>query len=185
MIRAEKRLVQEVDAATMAVMPTVSPLSATARARLDSAIQSHVQRLAKTLLERQLFMATAESCTGGWIAQSLTAMPGSSAWFDSGFVTYSNAAKQRLLNVPAAFFAPGGPGAVSEETVLAMTAGAIANSVASADWGSEEKQVGTVWIAWQVGDVAAAQRFLFAGDREAVRLATVEAALDGLLQRLA
>lgn len=195
MIRAEKRLVQEVDAATMAVMPTVSPLSATERARLDSAIQSHVQRLAKTLLERQLFMATAESCTGGWIAQSLTAMPGSSAWFDSGFVTYSNAAKQRLLNVPAAFFAPGGPGAVSEETVLAMTAGAIANSVASAavavsgvagpDGGSEEKPVGTVWIAWQVGDVAAAQRFLFAGDREAVRLATVEAALDGLLQRLA
>lgn len=176
-------------------MPSMSPMSATEKARLQAAIQSHVQQLASTLLERKQFIATAESCTGGWIAQSLTSLAGSSAWFDSGFVTYSNAAKQRLLNVPAALFEPSGPGAVSEETVLAMTAGAIASSeamvavavsgVAGPDGGSEEKPVGTVWIAWQVGDVADARRFLFTGDREAVRLATVEAALDGLLQRLA
>lgn len=176
-------------------MPSMSSLSAAEKARLDAAIQSHVQRLADTLLERKQFMATAESCTGGWIAQSLTSLAGSSAWFDSGFVTYSNAAKRRLLNVPATLFKPGGPGAVSEETVLAMTAGAITNSeatvavavsgVAGPDGGSEEKPVGTVWIAWQVGELAEARRFLFAGDREAVRLATVEAALAGLLQRLA
>lgn len=139
-------------------------------------------------------MATAESCTGGWIAQSLTALAGSSAWFDTGFVTYSNAAKQRLLNVPAVYFVTGGPGAVSEETVLAMTAGAIANSEASSavavsgiagpDGGSEDKPVGTVWIAWQVDEQADARCFHFDGDREAVRLATVEEALSGLLERL-
>lgn len=139
-------------------------------------------------------MATAESCTGGWIAQSLTALPGSSAWLDCGLVTYSNAAKQRLLGVPAELLAPGGPGAVSEETVLAMTHGAIANSeasvavavsgVAGPDGGSKEKPVGTVWIAWQVDDRADARVFHFDGDREAIRLATVEAALSGLVQRL-
>ena len=157
-------------------------------------ITSHTKQLAQLLSANNRFMATAESCTGGWIAQSLTALPGSSAWFDSGFVTYSNAAKQRLLNVPANLFAEEGPGAVSEETVLAMTAGAIANSeadvavavsgVAGPDGGSEEKPVGTVWIAWQVGEVADAHCFNFPGDRETVRLATVEAALDGLIQRL-
>ncbi len=140
-------------------------------------------------------MATAESCTGGWIAQSLTALSGSSAWFDCGFVTYSNVAKQRLLGVPADYLVPGGPGAVSEETVLAMTQGALDHSQASAavavsgvagpDGGSVEKPVGTVWIAWQVDDQADASCFHFAGDREAVRLATVEAALVGLVERLA
>ncbi len=172
----------------------MTALSAAEKDKLDAAIRSHTQKLANILLERKQFMATAESCTGGWIAQSLTALPGSSAWFDSGFVTYSNAAKQRLLKVPPAFFDAGAPGAVSEETVLAMTAGATANSeatvavavsgVAGPDGGSVEKPVGTVWIAWQVGETAIARRFQFAGDREAVRLATVEAALAGLLQRL-
>ncbi len=139
-------------------------------------------------------MATAESCTGGWIAQSLTALSGSSSWFDCGFVTYSNAAKQRLLGVPAELLIPGGPGAVSKETVLAMTRGAITHSQATAavavsgiagpDGGSAEKPVGTVWIAWQVDDQADARCFQFDGDREAVRLATVEAALSGLVERL-
>ncbi|CAE7161823.1 pncC [Symbiodinium microadriaticum] len=139
-------------------------------------------------------MATAESCTGGWIAQSLTALAGSSAWFDTGFVTYSNAAKQRLLDVPPVYFVTGGPGAVSEETVLAMTGGAIAHSEASAavavsgiagpDGGSKDKPVGTVWIAWQVDEQADARCFHFDGDREAVRLAAVAEALSGLLERL-
>lgn len=97
----------------------------------SNAIANLVERLAAALLSRKLIMATAESCTGGWISQSLTALAGSSNWFDTGFVTYSNAAKQRLLNVPAELFMPDGPGAVSEATVRAMTAGAIANSRAT------------------------------------------------------
>ena len=157
-------------------------------------IDSLVRQLASILTQRDQFLATAESCTGGWIAQSITALAGSSAWFDSGFVTYSNTAKQRLLQVPAELLKPGGPGAVSEETVLAMTAGAIANSeasvavsvsgVAGPDGGSPEKPVGTVWIGWQIGDTADAKRYVFDGDREAVRLATVETALAGLVERL-
>ena len=102
--------------------------------------------------------------------------------------------QQRLLDVPAKILAPGGPGAVSEETVLAMVQGAVSNSEASISvavsgvagpaGGSAAKPVGTVWIAWQVGAVADAACFHFDGDREAVRLATVEAALAGLIQRI-
>ncbi len=136
-------------------------------------------------------MATAESCTGGWISQSLTAVPGSSNWFDSGFITYSNDAKQRLLNVPKSIFDVDGPGAVSEEAVLAMSRGALENSranvavavsgVAGPEGGSDEKPVGTVWIAWQWEDKSLARCFHFSGDREAVRLASVIAALEGSL----
>lgn len=155
------------------------------------AISDLVARLATTLLASKLVLSTAESCTGGWISQSLTALAGSSAWFDTGFITYSNAAKQRLLGVPAALFEPGAPGAVSEEVVRAMTAGAIANSeaelavavsgIAGPDGGSREKPVGTVWIAWQWHDQTLARRFQFAGDREEVRHAAVVAALEGCL----
>ena len=156
------------------------------------AVTKLVQQLADRLIAKKLIMATAESCTGGWIAQALTALAGSSVWFDTAFVTYSNAAKQRLLNVPEGIFSIDGPGAVSQETVLAMAQGALDNSranvsvavsgVAGPDGGSEEKPVGTVWIAWQWEEKASAQSFLFGGDREAVRLATVEAGLTGLLQ---
>lgn len=160
----------------------------------ESSISALVQQVAEKLLAKKLILSTAESCTGGWIAQSLTDLAGSSAWFDTGFVTYSNEAKQRLLDVPAEIFSFAGPGAVSEETVLAMTQGAIENSranvavavsgVAGPDGGSEEKPVGTVWIAWQWESKAGAQCFQFAGDRRAVRLATVEAGLAGVLQLL-
>ncbi len=139
-------------------------------------------------------MATAESCSGGWIAQSLTALAGSSNWFDTGFVTYSNDAKQKLLEVPGSFFEIDGPGAVSEETVLAMTQGAINNSranvavavsgIAGPDGGSDEKPVGTVWIAWQWQNKSLARCFQFTGDREAVRFASVTAALEGTLSLL-
>lgn len=158
---------------------------------LDSSISSLVEQLADRLLAKKLIISTAESCTGGWISQSLTALAGSSTWFDSGFVTYSNEAKQRLLSVPASLFEDDGPGAVSEATVLAMTAGAIQGSranvavavsgVAGPDGGSEEKPVGTVWIAWQWEDKSLARRFIFNGDRESVRRATVLAALEGCL----
>lgn len=158
---------------------------------LNAPISELVQQLADKLLAKKLIISTAESCTGGWISQSLTALAGSSAWFDSGFVTYSNEAKQRLLNVPAALFGSDGPGAVSEAVVLAMTAGAIQGSranltvavsgVAGPDGGSEEKPVGTVWIAWQWEDKSLARCFHFSGDRESVRRATVLAALEGCL----
>ena len=154
-------------------------------------ISELVTRLANALLSRKLIISTAESCTGGWISQSLTALAGSSQWFDTGFVTYSNASKQRLLQVPAALFQIDAPGAVSEETVRAMVKGALANSranlavavsgIAGPDGGSNDKPVGTVWIAWQWQDKTMARCFRFIGNREAVRLATVVAALEGCL----
>ncbi len=160
----------------------------------QSSLQSLAARVGEHLLARDLRLATAESCTGGWVAQAATAVAGSSAWFDCGFVTYSNAAKQGLLAVPARLLELGGPGAVSEETVLAMTAGAIGNSqaqvavavsgIAGPDGGSAEKPVGTVWIGWQWGRRRRARKFLFDGDRSAVREAAVRAALEGLREML-
>lgn len=148
-----------------------------------------IEALADQLTQRQALMATAESCTGGGIAQALTAVAGSSAWFDAGFVTYSNQAKSRMLDVSAEVIA--GHGAVSEAVVKAMVAGAVANSeasfavsvsgVAGPGGGSPEKPVGTVWIAWGDADSIQAERFLFDGDREAVREQTIDTALSGLL----
>ncbi len=141
-----------------------------------------------------LSMATAESCTGGGIAQAITAIAGSSAWFDRGFVTYSNAAKIEMLQVPSRLIDH--HGAVSEAVVKAMTAGALAMS--SADWvvavsgiagpggGSIEKPVGTVWLAWQQrGCDAIAECVVFEGDRQSVRDQTVMLALDVLAGELA
>ena len=158
---------------------------------LSNSISKLAQQLADKLLAKNLIISTAESCTGGWISQSLTALAGSSAWFDSGFVTYSNEAKQRLLSVPSALLGIDGPGAVSEATVLAMTAGAIQGSranlavavsgIAGPDGGTEDKPVGTVWIAWQWESKSLARCFHFSGDRESVRRTTVLAALEGCL----
>lgn len=135
-------------------------------------------------------VTTAESCTGGGIAEAITRIPGSSAWFEAGYVTYSNAQKTAQLRVPADLF--GQVGAVSREVVEAMVSGAQNNSsarfavavsgVAGPDGGSVEKPVGTVWLAWADGSHVFARRELFAGDRDAVRRQTVKAALDGLLQ---
>ena len=161
---------------------------------LNNQLETLAARVGERLLARKLLLAAAESCTGGWVAEAVTAVAGSSAWFDCGFVTYSNEAKQRLLDVPASLLEYGGPGAVSEETVLAMTAGAIANSrarvavavsgIAGPDGGSAEKPVGTVWIAWQWERRRLAREFRFSGDRTAVREAAVLAALEGLLALL-
>ena len=158
---------------------------------LSNSISKLAQQLADKILAKNLIISTAESCTGGWISQSLTALAGSSAWFDSGFVTYSNEAKQRLLSVPSALLGIDGPGAVSEATVLAMTAGAIQGSranlavavsgIAGPDGGTEDKPVGTVWIAWQWESKSLARCFRFSGDRESVRRTTVLAALEGCL----
>ena len=159
-----------------------------------SLIDAAVNSLATTLIRRGFMASTAESCTGGGIAEALTALAGSSQWFDAGFVTYSNSAKQRMLGVSPVHFLAGGPGAVSEEVVLEMSLGAVARSAAEVSMavsgiagpagGSEGKPVGTVWIAWCVAGEASAQRFLFPGGRAEVRSATVLAALEGLLERL-
>ncbi len=152
-----------------------------------------VAALAELLLLRGEWLAVAESCTGGWLAQELTALAGSSQWFERGFVTYSNAAKCELLGVPEATLSA--HGAVSEATVRAMALGVLAR--APVDWGvaisgvagpaggSPEKPVGTVCFAW-AGKASGCevQTCHFAGDREAVRRQAVLQALRGLLARI-
>ncbi|RMG34212.1 MAG: CinA family protein [Gammaproteobacteria bacterium] len=151
-----------------------------------------VAALAERLTRRGEMLATAESCTGGWIAKVLTDRPGSSAWFDCGFVTYSNQAKEEMLGVPADVIAI--HGAVSHETVVAMAAGALARSraswsmavsgIAGPGGGTPEKPVGTVWLAWGTPEGVGSACEHFPGDRNQVRAATVERALRGLLERL-
>jgi nicotinamide-nucleotide amidase len=153
---------------------------------------SQAQALGDALTRKAWMLATAESCTGGLVAATCTNLPGSSLWFERGFVTYSNAAKTELLGVPAALI--GRWGAVSREVALAMARGAIQHSqahvavavtgVAGPGGGTTEKPVGTVWLAWQVNGVAQAECHRFAGDRAAVREASVQQALQGLYQRL-
>ena len=135
-------------------------------------------------------VTTAESCTGGGIAEAITRIPGSSAWFEAGFVTYSNRQKTQQLGVPGELF--GKVGAVSREVVEAMVRGAQRQSlarfavavsgVAGPDGGSPTKPVGTVWLAWGVGEAVFSEQRFFPGNRDEVRRQTVKAALDGLLQ---
>lgn len=144
------------------------------------------------LLKNNWLLSTAESCTGGWVAQSITAVAGSSAWFDRGFVTYSNAAKQEMLGVSTTTLAI--HGAVSEATVLEMAQGALTYShaqisiaisgIAGPSGGSVEKPVGTVWIGWALPERIFAIQFLFTGDRAAIREQAVYAALQQLKQEL-
>ena len=158
-----------------------------------SELEILAERLGAMLLARGEWLAAAESCTGGWLAQSITAIAGSSAWFDRGFVTYSNAAKIDMLGVPETTLER--HGAVSEATARAMAQGALGQS--RADWsvaitgiagpsgGTPEKPVGTVCFAWASKDGACeAQSCRFAGDRAAVREQAVRHALHGLLARL-
>jgi len=136
-------------------------------------------------------VTTAESCTGGGIAEAITRIAGSSAWFEAGFVTYSNQQKTRQLEVPEPLFTR--VGAVSREVVEAMVQGAQGQSgarfavavsgVAGPGGGSPEKPVGTVWLAWGAGDEVSSERRHFAGNRDEVRRQTVIAALEGLIRR--
>ena len=156
------------------------------------ALAADVAHLAGLLIDKKLLMATAESCTGGLIAGACTDLAGSSAWFERGFVTYSNDAKIELLGVDAALI--GKHGAVSEAVARAMVEGAIAHSkaqlavavtgVAGPTGGSRDKPVGTVWLAWSVHGKTSTQRMLFEGDRAAVRAATVRHALAQLIRLL-
>lgn len=156
----------------------------------DADILEAAARLGARLAARGWQASTAESCTGGLIAAAITAVAGSSAWFERGFVTYSNVAKEEMLGVPASLIAA--HGAVSEATAAAMAAGALARSgaevavavtgIAGPGGGTPDKPVGTVCFAWvRRGRVPVASTHRFAGDRAAVRAATVAVALDGLL----
>jgi nicotinamide-nucleotide amidase len=150
------------------------------------------ESVAKLLKEKQLTVATAESCTGGLVAKMLTDVAGSSAYFLRGWVTYANEAKHDELGVAAELIAQ--HGAVSEEVARAMAEGArkaagtgyalATTGIAGPDGGSAEKPVGTVWIALAGADRTEARRFVFPGDREGVRLRAAQMALAMLRWRI-
>ena len=151
-------------------------------AQVGSALKSH-----------GLMMATAESCTGGGIAQAITEVAGSSAWFERGFVTYSNLSKQQMLSVREETLKQ--HGAVSEMTVREMVAGALQHSaaqvalavsgIAGPDGGTADKPVGTVWFAWGLKNgETLCQRYQLSGNRAAVRAQAVRIALQGVINLL-
>ncbi|QDE38934.1 CinA family protein [Luteibacter pinisoli] len=159
----------------------------------DAALGDLAQQVAAAALDKRVMVATAESCTGGWISKALTDLAGSSAWFEAGVVTYSYSAKESLLGVNPRTLER--TGAVSEETVLEMVSGALARygagvavavtGIAGPSGGTQDKPVGTVWIGWKRrGGYAHAKVFHFGGDREAVRRQTVAAALAGIVTEL-
>ncbi|WP_066185129.1 MULTISPECIES: CinA family protein [unclassified Guyparkeria] len=183
-----------------------TPPSWSAERMTDAGMEraTRVGRLGQALEARGQRLAVAESCTGGLLAATLTEQSGSSGWFEGGWITYSNRAKQRELGVPAALFSE--VGAVSGEVVAAMAEGVIRRAevsyavaisgVAGPSGGSEAKPVGTVWIGWGYWSPATAAgahaeplttfaaRFRFDGDRAAVRHSAVDVALRGLCAHL-
>jgi nicotinamide-nucleotide amidase len=157
---------------------------------MDKGIYDLSEQLGKELKSREMVVATAESCTGGWISQALTMVAGSSSWFDCGFVTYTNRSKHELLGVRSSTLER--DGAVSELTVREMAEGALARShadcsvavsgIAGPDGGSAAKPVGTVWMAIASRKQGTEARCLhFKGDRDAVRRETVIVALQALI----
>jgi nicotinamide-nucleotide amidase len=149
-------------------------------------------RVGRALRDKGWLLSTAESCTGGGVAQAVTDIAGSSDWFERGFITYSNASKAELLDVPPELVAQ--LGAVSEEVARAMAQGALANSrahvalsttgIAGPGGAVPGKPVGTVCFAWATGDACHAERLVFEGDRQAVREQAVTHSLQGLLRFL-
>ena len=160
----------------------------------DSELDALARTTGERLLAARQMLVTAESCTGGWIAKAVTDVPGSSAWFDCGMAVYSYEAKQAMLGVNPRTLEV--HGAVSRECVVEMVSGALVHSgasiavavtgIAGPGGGTEDKPVGTVWVAWKRrGGYPCAEIFRFKGDRDAVRRQTVAAALQGLQQHLA
>jgi len=163
------------------------------RGPTNATLAALVKGLAGRLLAEGRLLATAESCTGGLIAKCVTDLPGSSAWFERGWVTYSDRAKRQELDVAAGLLKR--HGAVSEPVARAMVRGALRNSradvavavtgIAGPDGGTADKPVGTVWIAWawRVGTEPriVSWRYQFDGNRDAVRRQTAATALKGLL----
>ena len=150
-------------------------------------------RVGARLQSRNWMLATAESCTGGWVAASITAIAGSSAWFERGFVTYSNESKAEMLGVAPDLIER--HGAVSEEVARAMAVGALRHGraqialsitgVAGPGGGTPDKPVGLVCFGWAIGDLSqVVETKRFSGDREAVRRASVIHALQGVLAQL-
>lgn len=160
---------------------------------MTDAITRLAARVGRGARQRAVTIATAESCTGGGVAEAITRIPGSSAWFERAFVTYTNAAKVEMLGVLPGTLADFG--AVSEAVAGQMAAGALAHSgagvavavtgIAGPTGGTPTKPVGLVWIAWtHRGGDPQCRRFQFRGDRAAVRRQSVEVALQGLIDLL-
>lgn len=155
-------------------------------------IEALAVQLGKLLSGRGLYIVTAESCTGGWVGAALTQVPGSSTWFDRGFITYSNDAKREMLGVRPKTLEL--HGAVSKAVVEEMAKGALKKShatfsvaisgVAGPGGGTDEKPVGTVWMAWCIQGKVDSALFSLPGDRQEVRAASVSLALQGLLVRI-
>jgi nicotinamide-nucleotide amidase len=159
----------------------------------DQTLQALAQEVGIALAVRGYWLVSAESCTGGWIGQAVTSIVGSSAWYDRGFITYSNRAKQQMLGVQAITLAR--HGAVSEQTAQEMAAGALKMSaaqvavavtgIAGPGGGSADKPVGMVCFGWALKQGLAEMRTcFFSGDREAIRRQAVATALSGLLELL-
>lgn len=160
---------------------------------MNNSIQQLAVEIGEVLLHREWKLATTESCSAGGVAYAITTVPGSSAWFERGFVTYSNLSKEELLGVRHATLMQ--HGAVSEETAREMAIGALEHSqaqvsvaitgIAGPDGGSVEKPVGTVWLAWaSVNKDPFVKKCLFTGDRESVRIQSIQTALEELLRYL-
>ncbi|TDJ64142.1 MAG: CinA family protein [Proteobacteria bacterium] len=154
-------------------------------------LESSARRLGDILRKQGRLMVTAESCTGGWIAQTVTAIAGSSQWFDRGYITYSNRAKREVLGVAERSLIT--YGAVSAEIAAQMALGALeaakvavavaVTGVAGPDGGTRENPVGTVWFGWCIaGGLPVTKLERFDGDRRSVRAQTVAIALDGLIE---
>ncbi len=153
-----------------------------------------VSQVGKALVDNDSMIVTAESCTGGMIAEALTEVAGSTAWFDRAYITYSYESKKEMLGVREITIQ--NKGAVSQECVEEMALGALQQShakvsvacsgIAGPGGGSPGKPVGTVWLAWAVQgqEDVVSQRFLFEGDRQTVREKTTEAALMGVMKLL-
>lgn len=160
---------------------------------LSANLKQLSEQVGNALKLHAISLATAESCTGGWVAREITAIPGSSHWFDRGLVTYTNQSKQEMLGVKEATLEK--YGAVSEQTVMEMAEGALQHShagvsvaisgIAGPGGGSTEKPVGTVCLAWAMEDKPTqCQTLHYEGDREQVRQQAVISALQGLLDYL-
>ncbi len=156
----------------------------------DRELEQLAAEVGRALKNAGLNLVTAESCTGGWVGEAVTAIAGSSDWFDRGFVTYSNAAKREVLGIAAATLDQFG--AVSEETAREMALGALKHSraqvsvavtgIAGPGGGSADKPVGTVCFAWAKGHSALrSERHVLIGDRTEVRRQSVVIALRGIL----
>lgn len=157
----------------------------------DEQLYQLAERTGRLLQNSDSILVAAESCTGGWLAKVMTDVPGSSSWFERGFVTYTNQAKSEMLGVSEETLQQ--YGAVSEETVTEMARGALHHShgdisvaisgIAGPGGGSPEKPVGTVCFAWgKDDDVVKSERLVFSGDRESVRRQSVIHALKGVCE---